>query len=269
MQLAGAAAHCRVPAFAWRADKTLGDVGGKRSFTITSPPMPLPCSFGAQPCHAPGPVHEVDLDQISFYKTQDRGRALTATALVAYPSDLAAKSSIDVLLVPHGTAGFNDSCAPSNTTDARPLVAAFASLGYVVVAPDYIGLRGLGEPTGFLHPYLVGQPTALVSWMRCAPPALLLAQNPAPLCTSMRFATVGGSAGGHAALWVDRLAPYYAQELQHVGVVATVPPRILSPKGRGRSPPRSRPAPTWRRSLAPPAIGTASATSSRACSSAA
>lgn len=229
MQLAGAAAHCGVPAFAWRSDKTLGDVvekGLHDHFTADALGVLLALSHVTPQ----GPVHEVDLDQIS-YKTQDRGRALTATALVAYPSDLAAKSSIDVLLVLHGTAGFTDSCAPSNTTDARPLVAAFASLGYVVVAPDYIGLRGLGEPTGFLHPYLVGQPTALASLDAVRAAGKLLAQNPAPLCTSMRFATVGGSQGGHAALWVDRLAPYYAQELQHVGVVATVPPADLIGEG--------------------------------------
>lgn len=38
-----------------------------------------------------------------------------------------------------------------------------ASSGYVVVAPNYISLRAFGDPTGFLHPYLVGQPTAIAS----------------------------------------------------------------------------------------------------------
>jgi hypothetical protein len=39
--------------------------------------------------------------------------------------------------------------------------------------------------------------------------------------------TFGGSQGGHAALWVDRLMPYYARELEHAGAVATVPPADL------------------------------------------
>ena len=42
-----------------------------------------------------------------------------------------------------------------------------------------------------------------------------------------RVVFVGGSQGGHAALWVDLLAPYYAPELNLLGGVATVPPADL------------------------------------------
>src|SRR5690606_32585340 len=44
------------------------------------------------------------------------------------------------------------------------------------------------------------------------------------VCTSPRVAIVGGSQGGHAALWVDRIGPMYAPEIDIVGTVATVPP---------------------------------------------
>lgn len=37
----------------------------------------------------------------------------------------------------------------------------------------------------------------------------------------------GGSQGGHAALWVERLLPYYASEFELLGTVATVPPMDL------------------------------------------
>jgi hypothetical protein len=37
----------------------------------------------------------------------------------------------------------------------------------------------------------------------------------------------GGSQGGHAALWVDRLLPYYAAEFELLGTIATVPPMDL------------------------------------------
>lgn len=227
--LAAAAAHCGVPAFSWLASTDLGKVvkkGIHDHFTTDSLNVLLALSHVTPS----GPLHEVDLDQIA-YLTQDRGKPIEASALVAYPADFATRSSVDVLLVLHGTAGFTDSCAPSSTTDARPLVAALASLGYLVVAPDYLGLRGLDGPTGFLHPYLVGQPTALAALDAVRAAARLLAQGETPLCASTRFATVGGSQGGHAALWVDRLAPYYAQELQHVGVVATVPPADLLAEG--------------------------------------
>ena len=54
----------------------------------------------------------------------------------------------------HGTSGFNDACAPSNDKDTRTLLGALAALGYVMVAPDSIGLRAFGGATGF-PPYLV------------------------------------------------------------------------------------------------------------------
>ena len=50
-----------------------------------------------------------------------------------------------------------------------------------------------------------------------------VAANGGALCASTRVAVFGGSQGGHAALWVDRLAPYYARELTLIGAVATVP----------------------------------------------
>ena len=133
-ELAAAAAHCGVPAFSWLSSTELGKVVGKGvhdHFTADSLGVLLALSHVTPS----GPLHEVDLDQIA-YLTQDRGKPIEASALVAYPADLATRSSVDVLLVLHGTAGFTDSCAPSGTTDARPLVAALASLGYVVVVPQ-------------------------------------------------------------------------------------------------------------------------------------
>lgn len=222
---AGSSAHCGVAPFTWLDTPDLGDVTqkGPHDHIVADVAAVLFAQGNVKPT---GPVHDVDLDQIA-YVTQDRGKKLEATALVAYPSDLDEKTDLDIILVLHGTAGFTDSCAPSNTSDAKPLIAALAALGYVAVAPDYIGLKGLGAPTGFLHPYLVGQPTALASLDAVRAAQKLLVEDHGLVCATPRFATIGGSQGGHAALWVDRLAPYYAQELVHVGVVATVPPADL------------------------------------------
>ncbi len=223
--LAAAPAHCGAPAHNWLESERLGDLaseGLKDELTANASQILL----AAGNVVPKGTVHDVAIEQIE-YVTQDRGSEITATTLIAYPSDLEARADLEVLLVLHGTAGFNDSCAPSNGEDLRPLIAAFASLGRVVVAPDYIGLRALGGPTGILHPYLVGQPTAIASIDAVRATIKLLAKRSAAggnACARPRFATVGGSQGGHAALWVDRLAPYYAPELEHVGVVATVPP---------------------------------------------
>ena len=229
--LAAAPAACGQKAFTWLATPDLGDVtqkGFHDHFTATANKVLLV----AGKVDVKGPVHDVDMDQIA-YVTQDRGAKIEATALVAYPSDLEARTDLDVLVVLHGTAGFTDSCAPSASADARPLAAALASLGYVVVAPDYVGLRALGAPTGFLHPYLVGQTTAIASIDAVRASQKLLQKGELGVCAKPRFVTVGGSQGGHAALWVDRLAPYYAKELEHAGVVATVPPAdMLGEAGR-------------------------------------
>jgi dienelactone hydrolase len=218
-------AHCGVAPYSWVDTPDLGDVTqkGPHDHIVADVAAVL---FAQGNVHPTGPVHDVDLDQIA-YVTQDRGRKLEATALVAYPSDLDAKADLDVILVLHGTAGFTDACAPSSTSDAKPLIAALAALGYVAVAPDYIGLKALGAPTGCLHPYLVGQPTAISSLDAVRAVQKLLVADHGTVCAKPRFATIGGSQGGHAALWVDRLAPYSAQELVHVGVVATVPPADL------------------------------------------
>ncbi|MGZ3455278.1 MAG: lipase family protein [Polyangiales bacterium] len=216
------ALRCGAGTHAWLAAADLGDVVNKGvhdHFSSSANAVLL----AAGSVKATGDIHDVDLDQIA-YRTQDRGKSIEATALVAYPSDLDTRTSFDVLLVLHGTAGFTDACAPSSSGDARPLAAALASIGYVVVAPDYIGLRGLDGPTGFLHPYLAAEPTALASLDAVRAATKHLAKTGGNTCASTRFATVGGSQGGHAALWVDRFAPYYAKELEHVGVVATVPP---------------------------------------------
>lgn len=216
---------CGQPAFAWISDPSLGDVtatANEQSSVASSFSILVAASGITQT----GPLLDVTTLQLA-YKTQDRGQSIDATGLVAFPSGATSQTSYDTLLVLHGTAGFTDACAPSSDPSTRPLIAALASLGYIVVAPDYIGLRALEGPTGFLHPYLVAQPTAIASLDAVRAAQKLIAARPEGTCASHRFVTIGGSQGGLAALWVDRLAPYYAPELELDGVVATVPPADL------------------------------------------
>lgn len=223
--LAQNGAQCGQPAFAWLSDPSLGDVthtAGEQTLAASG----LSVLVAASGVTTTGPLLDVTVEQFT-YKTQDRGAPIDASALVAFPSGSTTQTSYDTLLVLHGTAGFTDSCAPSSDPNSRQLIAALASLGFIVVAPDYIGLRALEGPTGFLHPYLVGQPTAIASLDSVRAAQKLVAARPDGTCASGRFVTIGGSQGGHAALWVDRLAPYYAPELELDGVVATVPPANL------------------------------------------
>lgn len=163
------------------------------------------------------------------YTTQDRGAEIDATALVAWPTTVPAEAApLPTLAILHGTTGFKDGCGPSVDTDQALLASALASFGYVVVVPDYIGLKNGPPSTGFLHPYLAGQPTAIASLdaIRAVghlPEEIREGEGRA----SARAVIVGGSQGGHAALWVDRLAPYYAREIDIAGIAATVPPSDL------------------------------------------
>lgn len=224
--LADDPARCGQPAHAWRRDDALGDVtdlGPRTDYTADF----LAAILDTQGVSLPTPpAYDVATRRIT-YTTQDRGELVQATAQVAYPI-VPVGRDVDVLLFLHGTSGFTDGCGVTGEDPLYALVsAAVASTGYVVVAPDYLGLRGDGVPTGFPHPYLVGLPTAIASLDAVRAAVAMAPADRGDQCTTTRFAVLGGSQGGHAALWVDRLAPYYARELELTGIVATVPPSDL------------------------------------------
>ncbi len=220
--LANAAARCGQTDFAWLHDASLGHVSDIHSTQRQTTGM-LTAAASAAGVMLPRPLeHDVELS-VFTYTTQDRGQLIDATAAVAYPRR-ATGESFDTILLLHGTSGFKDGCGVSMDLAMRTLAAVLASWGHIVVLPDYIGLKTYGSPTGFPHPYLVGQPTAIASLDAVRAALSMSPENRGGTCMSTRFVTMGGSQGGHAALWVDRLAPYYARELDLVGVVATVPP---------------------------------------------
>lgn len=167
------------------------------------------------------------------YQTQDRGKLIDATTTVTFP-DVSDAKTFPIMLLLHGTAGFTDACAPSSgvaddalggfTDEQAVLLSLFASLGYIVVAPDYIGLKSMGAPTGFLHPYLVAEPTAIASLDSVRAARKLLAGTNV---TPGQVVVVGGSQGGHAAAFVNRFAPHYAPDISIKGSVWDVPPTDL------------------------------------------
>lgn len=181
------------------------------------------------------PKHDVKVDVIR-YNTQDRGTLAEATGAVAYPTNRSGDTPVMLLL--HGTTGFADGCAPTRTAaatsnpvdaftqDLPTLLSLFASFGYIVVAPDYLGLKGFGPPSTIpVHPYLVGEPTAIASLdMVRAAKTMLAGEGAVP----GKLVVVGGSQGGHAAAFVDRLGPHYAPELPIAGAVWDVPPTDLT-----------------------------------------
>lgn len=223
--LAKSAGRCGQPDFAWLDGDRLGALVNSEFQPRLTAAVLRGLAQGAGLELPISLTYDVETRVIT-YVTQDRGQEIEATAAVAFPVGVPEGAPpMPTLLVLHGTTGFTDGCGPSRDAETRLLGAALASSGFIVVAPDYIGLKNTEPATGFLHPYLAGQPTAIASLdavralRHLAPEIGEGGAQPSP-----KVAVIGGSQGGHAALWLDRLAPYYARELEIAGIVATVPP---------------------------------------------
>ena len=160
------------------------------------------------------------------YITQDRGAEVEASAWVSFPV-LEEQDEVPTIAWLHGTTGFTDECAPT----AMGLEGALgnillSTLGYAVVAPDYLGMNGWGDPAGFLHPYVVAEPTAVASLdsLRAMQRFHDEAEDDVLARPALETVLWGGSEGGFAAFWADRYAPGYAPEFDIVASVALVPP---------------------------------------------
>jgi acetyl esterase/lipase len=170
-------------------------------------------------------THAVSVERV-LYTTQDRGKLVEATGAIAFP---AGAGPFPVILWEHGTTGYVDRCAPSATADQYLssgfimtfLVAAIAGWGYIVVAPDFIGLKSVGEPSEMAHPYLIGEPTAIASL-----DMLTTADQLADIYGVARgpLAVAGASQGGHAAAFVVRYQPHYAPNRHITGAAYLIPP---------------------------------------------
>lgn len=165
------------------------------------------------------------------YITQDKGQLVEATGVINLPAT-DEEQTFDVVAWLHPTMGFNDTCAPSAGPLENWLASGLlATQGYAVVAPDYLGMAGWGEPSGMLHPYVVPEPTAVASLDAIR--ALKRFQDDGHVVDTDavigdRIALWGASEGGFAALWTDRYAAGYAPELEITSVVAAVPPTDLT-----------------------------------------
>jgi len=163
------------------------------------------------------------------YVTQDKGQPVEATMVVTLP-DVDDGTAFPIVVWPHGTSGFTDMCAPSaGGLEESGFAVVFASMGYAVVAPDYLGMNGFGDASGMLHPYLVPEATA-VATLDAVRAAMNFVAEEEPGATLDPAQTVfwGGSEGGFAALWAERYQPQYLPEVTTVATLALVPPTDLT-----------------------------------------
>lgn len=170
------------------------------------------------------------------YTTQNRGKSVQATGLVAVPSNAGAPAfQAPTLLELHPTTGFYGPCAPSAPANLHSTalgLAVLASQGYIVVAPDYIGMDADAPASATpdpMHAYLESEQVAVGSLdMLRAADKLLAEKSGIEAHPDGDVLLWGASQGGHAAFATDLYAPYYAPEFHIIGAVAAIPPTDLT-----------------------------------------
>jgi len=158
--------------------------------------------------------------RMQYWTTNGSGQRLAVTGIVAAPMEAIPPRPRRVIAWTHGAWGVAEKCAPSLSPNFFEYSAGMNAVrnGYVVVAPDYIGLA---SPT--MHPFLVGTDTA-----NAVLDAVRAAREIPGAATGSSFAVWGESQGGHAALWTAISARSYAPDLTLVGTAAAAPPTDLA-----------------------------------------
>ena len=101
------------------------------------------------------PLYAVTSYRLTYVTKDGQGRDIVASGLVSVPVKTTGSRS-PVISYQHGSI-FKDADAPSNNVVASEPTAVMASLGFIVVAADYVGF---GASRGAPHPYLLSAPTA-------------------------------------------------------------------------------------------------------------
>jgi acetyl esterase/lipase len=158
--------------------------------------------------------------RMQYWTTNGSGTRFAVTGIVAAPREAVPPRPRRVIAWTHGAWGVAEKCAPSLSPDFFANSAGMDAVrsGYVVVAPDYIGLA---SPT--MHPFLVGADTA-----NSVLDAVRAAREIPGAAAGGRFAVWGESQGGHAALWTAIAARSYAPDLALVATAAAAPPTDLA-----------------------------------------
>jgi hypothetical protein len=133
------------------------------------------------------------------YETKNvDGSAINASGLVAIPQK-SAQSKSPTILFHHGTI-YENKYVPTESYDKDSSWVLPAYLGFITVAPDYIGY---GESKGVMHPYANAKVTALTSIdLLRATKALLKKEN---IISNNQLFLGGYSQGGGAAIATQKM----------------------------------------------------------------
>lgn len=188
-----------------------------------TPPSPLPGRAHGdlvwdRPLRGPTAIPGAARTLLVLYRSSGSGGpAVPVSGVVSIPRGKAPRGGWPVVSYAHPLFGGADSCAPSRATTPLPtwafgLLSRWLRAGYAVARTDY---EGLGTPG--VNPVDVGTSEGpgvldIVRAARQADPNI-----------SRTVAIVGGSLGGHAALWAAALARHYTPELAVKATVAFAP----------------------------------------------
>ncbi len=150
-------------------------------------------TYGVDTSALNGTKYGVSVHRVVYKTLTPDGRLIDASGVVAYPLKLSGTSS-PMLSYQHGTI-FQNSEAPSISTNIDPVLVALAGSGFIVAMPDYIGY---GASTGDVHSYVHAQGLAasVVDMLR-ATRRLLVDHN---VATNGQLFLTGYSEGGYATL---------------------------------------------------------------------
>ncbi len=159
-----------------------------------------------------------------IYNTTVNGASVQASGLVCTP---AAPGNYPVVCFQNGTNTVNANC-PSNSPSAASyqLIEFVASMGYVVLLPDY---PGFGASSQLAHPYLITEPTVgsivdmLFTTKEMAPAEL------AGITLKNQYFLIGYSQGGWATMALHKaLETQYSNDFSLAGSVCGAGPYDLT-----------------------------------------
>ncbi|MBI5256563.1 MAG: prolyl oligopeptidase family serine peptidase [Burkholderiales bacterium] len=171
---------------------------------------------------AVAPRYAVTNYRLEYLTTGGDGKQIRASALVSVPVKGPGARS-PVMSYQHGTL-FRDAEAPSNHAVAAEPAVIMASLGYIVVAADYVGY---GVSRGAPHPYLLSAPSAAAVLDLLTAAKYWRQKN--KVADNKQLFLVGYSEGGYVTMAAHRAlqAGSHAQKGQVLAVVPGAGPYQL------------------------------------------
>ena len=163
----------------------------------------------------------VRIVQLTYQSTGVKGEPEVLSAGLYVPEDCA--GPFPLLAQGHGTEARRDRLS-TQVGASNTVVSFFAARGYVVVAPDYLGLGKSDFP---YHPYLHAdsEAAAIVDAIRAAQAAVEQLRIP----VTGQVMLVGYSQGGHAAMAAQReIERHYKNEINLVAAAPIAGPYYLS-----------------------------------------